>query len=70
MSATALILKHLEEGNPITGITALHNFGVYRLSDTIWKLRQRGHNIETTMCKMGNKEYASYRLTERRLTRV
>jgi hypothetical protein len=62
MSATALILKHLEAGNPITGIVALHSFGVYRLSDTIWKLRQRGHNIKTVMVKMGKKEYASYRL--------
>jgi hypothetical protein len=70
MSATARILKHLEAGKPITGISALHNFGVYRLSDTIWKLRQRGHNIKTVMVKMGKKEYASYRLSGRRMVRV
>jgi hypothetical protein len=62
MSATQKILKHLQSGKKITHISALNTFGVYRLADTIWKLRKRGYSIETMEKKRGNKTYAEYRM--------
>jgi hypothetical protein len=44
-----VILKHLQTGGSITGFEALNNFGIYRLSAVIYKLRKRGYNIKSEM---------------------
>ena len=56
------ILKHLEDGNSITPIEALEQFGCLRLADVIFRLKQDGHDIQTNMIEKGEKRYASYRL--------
>jgi len=57
------ILKHLEEGKPITPIDALDLYGCFRLSDVIFKLKQEGHDIQTNMVENQNgKKFASYTL--------
>jgi len=45
----AEILKHLKTGGTITGLEALNNFGIYRLSSVIYKLRKKGFKIKTEM---------------------
>jgi len=41
------VLEHLQTHGSITPHDALIKYGYYRLSDGIWKLRNRGHNIVT-----------------------
>jgi hypothetical protein len=48
-SKTEQIKQHLLAGQTITGHQALLNFGVYRLSSVINRLRNRGIEIETVM---------------------
>lgn len=47
----------------ITGLDALRNFGLYRLSSTIHELRSEGHNIKTDMMtREDGTAYARYYL--------
>lgn len=47
----------------ITGLDALRNFGLYRLSSTIHELRSEGHNIKTDMMtREDGTTYARYYL--------
>ena len=41
------VLRHLQIHGSITPKDAYLQYGYYRLSDGIWKLRNRGHNIIT-----------------------
>lgn len=67
-SKKSLVLHHLKtRKRGITGLEALNLYGLYRLSDAIFKLRQEGYNIVTTIeereDKYGNKvSYARYYL--------
>lgn len=45
------VLEHLESGKTITPIEALDEYGSFRLSDIILKLRRRGYDIRTDMVK-------------------
>ena len=47
MSITDKVAKLLEKGRTITPITALSQFGCYRLGARIHELRGRGMTIET-----------------------
>ena len=47
MTQTALILSHLKEGNSITALEALYDFGCFRLASRINELKKAGHNIES-----------------------
>lgn len=49
MSKHIQIKNHLLTGQPITGLTALDLFNVYRLSSVINRLRKSGLPIETIM---------------------
>ena len=60
MSQCTQILKHLQEGKPITPLEALNLFGVFRLAARISNLREQGHEIITGKMKSGGKEFASY----------
>ena len=54
------VLNYLQSGRAVTGHTALYHFGLYRLSGTIHKLRQEGHNIHTEMIEENGETYAKY----------
>jgi len=58
---TRQVLKHLEDGSTITPIQALNLFGVFRLADVIFKLRNKGYDIKTTIVKQGRKRFAEYK---------
>lgn len=65
-SQCTAILEHLESGNSITALEALHRFGCFRLSGRIYDLKNKGHKITKTMVATlsdGKKKHvASYRL--------
>lgn len=52
--------EHLMQYGSITPMESLAYYNLYRLSDTILKLRRRGMNIETV--STGKAGYATYRL--------
>jgi len=56
------VLGHLKTGTPLTQYEAIIEHGALRLSATIYKLRQEGHDIETNRVKKGNKSVAEYTL--------
>ena len=47
MNQNDMILVALKNGERITPLTALENFGCFRLSARIWDLRNEGHPIKT-----------------------
>ena len=53
------IEKHLRRYGSITDPVARKKYHTNRLSDFIFKLRQRGYVIETVMCT-GKDEYGTY----------
>lgn len=62
MTKLQKVERHLAVHGSITGKDAYTSYGYYRLSDGIWKLRNRGYAIETieeTDPKTGD-EYARY----------
>tara|TARA_R110000751_G_scaffold71892_2_gene145881 strand:+ start:165 stop:425 length:261 start_codon:yes stop_codon:yes gene_type:complete len=61
-SQTDQILKHMQEGYGITPITALNNYGCFRLAAVIFNLKREGHNIRTTIIRENNKKFARYKL--------
>jgi hypothetical protein len=59
------ILTHLKRGKTITNNESMLVYGVFRLSDVIFKLRQARYNIETHVKKDEvGRQYASYKLGE------
>jgi len=44
---TQEVLKHLQKYKSITSMEAIDNFGATRLSDIIYRLRDKGYNILT-----------------------
>ena len=56
-----LILKHLQDDKPISGLEAMQRYNLYRLSSTIHALRREGHLIVTEMIEKDNGiRYAQY----------
>lgn len=53
MKKIEMVLNHLQTHGSITPHDALINYGYYRLSDGIWKLRNRGFNIATIIEESG-----------------
>jgi hypothetical protein len=56
------VLAYLNTGKAITPIQALNLFGCFRLAAVIFRLRDKGLNIETRTIRQGRKSYASYKL--------
>ena len=57
------ILAHLQQGNTITAIEALNDFGCFRLSARILDLKNKGHKIISEMIKLpSDKRIARYSL--------
>lgn len=61
-SQNEIVLEHLKSGKTITGIEALSQYHIYRLSAIIFKLRRAGYNIETIDMEGENSRYAKYKL--------
>ena len=60
-SQEQLILEYLQQGNSITQLEALNMFGDLRLSDRIFKLKAKGHNIDKVMVPVAKrKRVAAY----------
>jgi len=64
MSKHDQIKQHIESGKPITGLQALKQYGVYRLSSVINRLRKDGLNIITQMVEENGEKYAKYQLVK------
>jgi hypothetical protein len=62
-SKTSRILGEFMKGRDLTSLESIGVFGVYRLADVVFKLRNRGYPIVTELKKDPNgSEYANYRL--------
>jgi len=55
MSQQDRLLNYLETNKQINPLTAWSELGIYRLSDTVLKLRQKGHNIITEKLNVNNR---------------
>ena len=63
MSQRDHILEYLQSGKTITPLKALAEFGAFRLSAIIHKLRDEGYTIDTTMKRsVAGNPYAEYKL--------
>lgn len=60
----AQILSSLKRGEGITPLSALRDFGCFRLSGRIWELKQKGWKIRTERVRdmIKGKTYARYTL--------
>ena len=61
------VLKHLTVNKKITPLEALTDLGIYRLSDTIYKLRNLDYDIKTKQTNSFNRfnekvRFATYEL--------
>lgn len=63
-SQTRAIEAALLEGKRISPLTALNDFGCFRLSGRIFEIREQhpDWNIKTDMVEQGGKRFAEYRL--------
>jgi helix-turn-helix protein len=61
-SKTSKLLKLLQTGKTVTPLQAWVKFGLYRVSDSVMKLRRRGHDIETVPVKKGKVTYGMYKM--------
>jgi len=62
MSQTQIIFNHLKRRS-ISPLIAWRQYGIYRLSDVIFKLRNSGCQIRTEINK--EKKFATYFLTKK-----
>lgn len=53
------VARHLKRYGSITDLSALNKYHIRRLSDIIFKLRNKGWVIETVMCT-GKDEFGKY----------
>ena len=58
------VLAHLMQGNQITPLDALEQYGIFRLASVIHILRQEGHKIDTLTKHNRGKTFASYKLKD------
>lgn len=58
--------KDLLKGKRVSGLNAWKDYGLYRLSDAIKKLRDAGMNIITELKSSGGSVYGVYYLSKRR----
>lgn len=56
------IEEHLLNGGSITGLSAMKEFGVYRLSSVIERLRKKGMKIHTQMITTEYNSFAKYKM--------
>lgn len=56
MTQKKLILRHLQEFGSITPVTALREYGCFRLAARIADLREDGYEIKSELVKAKNKQ--------------
>ena len=61
-SQNTQILTYMEEVGAISPITALNEFGCFRLASRIHDLRSIGYEIVTERVRVGEKTYATYKM--------
>lgn len=49
MTQKEMVLEYMADYGSITSLDAFREFGITRLADVIYKLKNDGHNIVTTM---------------------
>jgi hypothetical protein len=59
-SQAGLILAHLQNGASLTAISALTQYGCFRLAARIHELRKEGYQIEETTLNHNGKRYSEY----------
>lgn len=59
-SQERMILNYLEQGNGLTPLEALNQFGCFRLGARILDLRKQGYDIKKEMTEENGKRYACY----------
>ena len=61
------ILAQMKKGHAVTPLTALRDFGCFRLSARMWDLRKAGHNIKSALMTVsGGKRVAMYWIGSKR----
>jgi len=54
MNQIERLLNHLQNNRTVRLLEALSKLGIYRLSDTVFKLRKQGYNINTKLVEVRN----------------
>ena len=54
MSQETQVLNYMKKHNGITALEALDHCGCFRLAARIYRLRERGHRIESTRVELKN----------------
>ena len=65
MTQKEQIINLLKTGRSITPMSALRNYGCFRLAAVIHKLKKQGMDIKTTIINEGDKTYAQYNLIQK-----
>lgn len=70
MCQRKLILRELIEGNKVSPLSALRDFGCMRLASRIYELREQGYLIVSDERNQKGKRYCVYRMTEQEQKRA
>ena len=62
MTQQEMVLQRLKKDISLTSFQAFHAYNITRLADVIFKLRNRGYDIETETVRNGSVSFARYRL--------
>lgn len=54
------ILRYLLNGNSLTPLDALNQFGCFRLGARIWELRNEGYPVQMRLVEHNGKRFAEY----------
>ena len=60
MTQTEQIFDHLKRNGSIDPMTALREYGCFRLAARVAELREAGHDVKTQMISRGEKRHARY----------
>lgn len=60
MTQEMQVLKHINRYGKITSMNAFEKYGITRLADRIYTLRNKGYAINTTITSNGKAGYATY----------
>ena len=63
MTQERTVLNILQDGRSITAYEAV-KLGIYRLSDIIYRLRNKGYNVKSTVAARNKKNFVSYSLVD------
>ena len=59
------ILRYLLNGNSLTPLDALNQFGCFRLGARIWELRNEGYPVQMRLVEHNGKRFAEYYFSDR-----